>query len=107
MRGEVLGWDEETDRHLVLYDDGEHERLLVSQERITLHSPQRGGAAQIAPGLPVGESCQACGHARGAISPAHGHVSVCRPVDWQIAVLHNSCWCLAVILTLMVLTSEV
>ena len=51
----MLGWNAETDRHLVLYDDGEHERLIISQERASLLPPQRGIATQIAPGLPEGE----------------------------------------------------
>lgn len=55
VHGEVVGWDPETQRHLVLYDDGEHEHLLLCEEHVTLHAPQRGLAAQIAPGLPEGE----------------------------------------------------
>lgn len=54
VQGEVLGWDSCTDHHLVLYDDGEHERLLLPQERCTLHAPQRGAASAIGPGLPAG-----------------------------------------------------
>lgn len=54
VQGEVLGWDASTDHHLVLYDDGEDERLLLSQERCTLHAPQRGLALATGPGLPAG-----------------------------------------------------
>lgn len=50
----MLGWDAESGHHLVLYDDGEHERVILAQEHITLQAPQRGNVAQTAPGLPEG-----------------------------------------------------
>lgn len=54
-RGEVLGFDRRRNKHLVLYDDGEDEWVVLERESVAWHKlAKQGEGAATFPGLKPG-----------------------------------------------------
>ena len=56
FQGRILAYDAaKPQQHLVLWDDGEHEWIDVSQEQLTWHAGDRGQNPGFGAGLPAGK----------------------------------------------------